>query len=224
MDSKSVLDTTLVYSQLRDDIIRGRLSPGQRLVAQRLATQANVSRTPVKEALARLESEGLVLREENWGYTVRSITVRDAEEIFEGRLIIEVAAARLAAERASAADEDALGKALAASEKRLRQGKLVEFQIDSRAVHERIVQATANTQIMRMFRQLDDLVLIFGLSLLRANPDRAADIYEENIGIVEAVRSRDPEQAASLMKRHIERGHGSFRDAIGKTHTALRLV
>jgi len=222
MDSEE-LNTTVVYSQLRDDIVRGRLAPGQRLVAQRIATQAKVSRTPVKEALARLESEGLVLREENWGYSVRSVTVRDAEEIFEGRLIIEVATARLAAERATPEDDGHLTKLLAGSHKRLRAGKLVDFQIESRAVHERIAHAARNAQVLRMFRQLDDLVLIFGLSLLKANPERAADIYGENEAVVAAIRERDPERAATLMRRHIECGHASFRNAIGATQVPLRM-
>jgi GntR family transcriptional regulator of vanillate catabolism len=223
MDSLEALNTTRVYTQLRDDIVRGRLAPGQRLIAQRIATQAKVSRTPVKEALARLESEGLVLREENYGYSVRSVSVRDAEEIFEGRLIIEVAAARLAAERATAEDKDALTRLLATSHKRLRSGKLVDFQVDARAVHERVAQAAGNSQVLRMFRQLNDLVLIFGLSLLKANPGRAAEIYTENETIVTAIHGRRSDEAATLMRKHIERGHASFRDAIGTAHSPVRM-
>lgn len=115
---------------------------------------------PVKEALARLETEGL------------------------------------AAQRASEIETAAMRKLLNTSARHLRARALPEFQHPSRSVHERIAEATRNLQVMRMFKQLNDLVLLFGVSLLRLNPDRASAILSENTAIVRAIQSRRAEDAA----------------------------
>ncbi|QEZ48786.1 GntR family transcriptional regulator [Cupriavidus oxalaticus] len=213
MDANIILDGVAVYSRLRDAILKGKLEAGARLVTQRLATDLGVSRTPVKEALARLEGEGLVVREGNWGYNVRTISMRDAEEIFEARLVIEVASAERAAERATDAEAESMSQLLRACRLYLQDQNLVEFQHASRGIHELITQATGNSQLARMFRQVNDLVILFGVSLLRANPSRAADILGENEGIVEAIRMHDRNEAARRMRLHIESGHSSFRQA-----------
>jgi GntR family transcriptional regulator, vanillate catabolism transcriptional regulator len=223
MDSSSLLNATVAYSAVRDAILRGQLAPGERLVTQRLAAETGVSRTPIKEALARLESEGLVVRSENWGYAVRTISMRDAEEIFEARLIIEVAGARIAAQRATEAEADAMAKLLVSSQKRLQARNLVEFQHQARAIHELIAQATGNSQLVRMFKQVNDLVLLFGVSLLKANPARATDILGENQSIVGAIQGRRPDEAAALMQQHIERGHASFRDTATQVRMPVRV-
>lgn len=218
MDSTVVLNGIAAYAHLRDAILKGQLLPGDRLVAQRLATELGISRTPVKEALARLESEGLVVRAGNWGYSVRTISVRDAEELFEARLVIEVASAARAAERATEAETEAMAKLLNASRRRLKARDLIEFQHCSRGVHELIAQATGNFQIVRMFKQVNDLVVLFGVSLLRAAPSRANDILVENEAIVDAIQQRRSADAARLMGEHIENGHASFR----RTAAAIR--
>lgn len=223
MDSTSLLQTGSAYSRLRDDILKGRLTAGARLVTQRIADELGISRTPVKEALARLEVEGLVLRSGNWGYTVRGITLLDAQELFEARLVIETACARLAAERAGEADTHAMTRQLAASRRHLKARALPEFQDSARGVHELIAQASANSQLVRMFKQVNDLVVLFGISLLRAHPARAPEIQAENESIVAAIQERRGDEAAALMRRHIENGHASFRAAITGQHPALPL-
>ncbi|MGH8431915.1 MAG: GntR family transcriptional regulator [Solimonas sp.] len=216
-----MLNGATAYAGLRDAILKGRLMAGDRLVAQRIATDMGVSRTPVKEALARLESEGLVVRAGNWGYSVRTISMRDAEEIFEARLVIEVASAERAAQRATEAETDAMAKLLSTSRRHLKAKDLAEFQHCSRGVHELIAQATGNAQLVRMFKQVNDLVVLFGVSLLRANPTRAPEILGENEAIVDAVQQRRSDEAARLMRRHIENGHASFRNAAAAIRPAV---
>lgn len=75
-----------------------------------------------------------------------------------------------------------------------------------------------------MFKQLNDLVLLFGVSLLRLNPDRASAILSENTAIVQAIQSRRAEDAAQLMREHITRGHGSFRDALLMARPAVQFA
>ncbi|GAP33655.1 transcriptional regulator, GntR family [Piscinibacter sakaiensis] len=223
MDSNLKLDATSAYARIREEILSGRRMPQERLVAQRLADELGISRTPVKEALARLEIEGLAVRVDAWGYVVRSISLRDADDLFEARLIIEVANARLAAERATEGEVLAMNKMLDASAKRLRKGDLAAFQSCARGVHERIAESTGNLQVIRMFKQLNDLVVLFGVSLLRLNPERSAEILAENTAIVGAIQERRREDAARLMHEHITRGHDSFRTAISSSRMSIPL-
>lgn len=211
MDANTLLNTATAYNGLRDGILKGRLAAGDRLVAQQIATGMGISRTPVKEALARLETEGLVVRAGNWGYSVRTISLRDAEEIFEARMVIEVANAERAAQRATETEAEAMAALLRVARRHLKVRNLVEFQHSSRAIHELIALATGNAQLVRMFKQVNDLVVLFGVSLLRANPSRADDILAENASLVEAIQLRRAEDAVRLMRQHIESGHASFR-------------
>jgi len=211
------------YDRIRESILSGERPSGERIAAQGIATELGVSRTPVKEALARLDAEGLVVRAGNWGYSVRSVSLRDAEDIFESRLVIEIANARLAAERASAAEGTELLAVLKACRAPLKAARLTEFQRRSRAVHEYISKTTHNLQLMRMFNQISDLVVLFGISLLRANPARAAEIYAENEGIAKAICAGKSADAGALMRSHIEQGHASFREAISPTRSSVAL-
>lgn len=224
MDPIQTLNVETAFLRIRDDILRGRLLPGEKVVAQKLAQDIGTSRTPVKEALARLEIEGLVVRAGNWGYSVRTISFRDAEELFEARLVVEVGNARLAAQRASEAEVEGMRRLLVESKRRLGAGALVEFQHRARGIHELIAQATGNAMLVKMFKQVNDLIILFGTSLLRANPQRARRILEENEAIVDAVASRRPEEAAALMREHIDRGHASFREAMSAVRPALRIL
>lgn len=221
MDPDNILHGAVAYNTLREAILKGRLAAGSRLVTQRIATEMGLSRTPVKEALARLETEGLVTRAGNWGYGVRTISLRDAEEIFEARLVIEVASAWRAAERATEAEAAGMVQLLSVSRSYLKARELAEFQNASRAIHELIAQATGNTQLMRMFRQVNDLVVLFGMSLLRANPARATAILAENEAIVEAIQRRHADEAARLMREHIENGHAGFRATAAAIRPAM---
>jgi len=89
------------YHQIRRWIVEGRLRPGERLVEQRLAEELELSRTPIREALRMLQSEGLVRFEPNRGARVRSLTVADIDDLYELRGRLEAMAAELAAVRAT---------------------------------------------------------------------------------------------------------------------------
>ena len=87
-----------IYSQIRDDITYGRLNPGERLVESKLAQQFATSRSPVREVLRQLESEGLIKFQRNKGITVSKLSIKEVDEIYTLRLLLESYATRLAAE------------------------------------------------------------------------------------------------------------------------------
>ncbi len=224
MDSNLLPNTVTAWERVRHGILTGKLAAGERLIAQRLAADLGLSRTPVKEALASLEREGLVTRAENWGYSVRVISVRDAQDVFEARLVVETANSFHAASRATDSQIGAMAHCLQDAQSQLKRRRIMEFQQASRQVHEQIAEASGNRMLIQMFRQVNDLVMLVAITSLRALPDRATDILAENRSIVEAIRARDPEVAAERTKRHIEAGHEAFRKALAQGNLSASLA
>lgn len=224
MDSSARPSTVTAWDRVRHGILTGRFSAGERLVTQRLAEDLGLSRTPVKEALASLEREGLVTRADNWGYSVRLISVRDAQDVFEARLVVEAANSFHAALRAGDAQLKAMARVLQEAERQLRRRRIMEFQQASRQVHEQIAQASGNRMLIQMFRQVNDLVMLVAITSLRVLPDRAADILAENQSIVEAIRARKPELAAERTRSHIEAGHEAIRKALAQGSLSASLA
>ena len=224
MDSSRLPSTRTALDRVRHGILTGQLATGERLIAQRLAADLGLSRTPVKEALAILEREGLVTRAENWGYSVRVLSVRDAQDVFEARLVVETANSLHAALRATDSQIGAMAQGLQEAHGQLKRRRIMEFQQASRQVHEQIAEASGNRMLVQMFRQVNDLVMLVAITSLRALPDRATDILEENRSIVEAIRARKPELAAERTKHHIEAGHESFRKALAQGDLSASLA
>lgn len=224
MDSNRLPSSVTAWDRVRQGILTGQLAPGERLIAQRLAADLGLSRTPVKEALASLEREGLVTRAENWGYSVRLISVRDAQDVFEARLVVETANSFHAALRATDSQVRAMAQVLQEAYGQLKRRRIMAFQQASRQVHEQIAEASGNRMLMQMFRQVNDLVMLVAITSLRVLPDRATDILAENRSIVEAIRARDPDLAAERTRRHIEAGHEAIRKALAQGHLSASLV
>ncbi len=218
------MDIATVYTQLRRRILSGDSHPGDRLVSQQIADEIGASRTPVREALARLESQGLVVRADHWGYTVRAITLKEAEHLFEARLVIEVANAGFAAERLNPTGLAEMRQTFDRSVQLLAGGHIVEFQHASRRMHEIVAEGAANSQLLRMFQQINDLVVLFGLTLLRACPSRAKEIALENSKICQAIAARNARDAAAAMREHIMRGHEHFRQSLASNALELKIA
>jgi len=211
------------YEQVKDMIFSGVVGIGDKLVTQQLADRLGVSRTPVREALVRLASEGLVTRGENQGYSVRRLTLKDATNLFEARMVIEVANARFAAVRAGSDALCAMKDRLDQASRHLQASEFGAFQKASRGFHQLIAISTANDQLQRMFNQINDLVILFGITLIRSNPARALDIERENQRIYQAIETGSATQAADAMQDHLNRAYDRFKRSIPDLAVALDL-
>ncbi len=204
------MSLSTVYQQIKKLILSGDMSAGDKLVSQQIADRLGFSRTPVREALARLESEGLVTRHANRGYSIRLLSLRETTHLFEARMVIEVANASFAAQRVQPDALVAMQDVLQQAKRLLEEKHIGEFQHASRRLHEYIAESAGNTQLFRMFSQINDLVLLFGITLLRASPVRAEEIMVENDQIYQAIANRQAEKAVAHMRNHITRGHQHF--------------
>lgn len=206
-------DAGRVYDAVRRAIVEGRYAPGTRLIEQRVAEELEVSRTPVREALRRLESEGLVVVEPNRGAQVRPLTADEIGDLYEVRARLEGYGAELAAVRAGPAEVLELRNAAAAfsDAAAARSGRADHVEavraLDAANArfHGGLLVASRHARLGRLVAGAVDAPLVF----------QAFDRFEaEDLGrselfhhlVADAVAARQPERAGRLMTEHVLQG------------------
>ena len=177
-----------VFAALRNEIRDGRLQPGDRLVETEIAQRLGVSRTPVREALKRLESDGVVAFGLPRGLTVTKLTHRQILELYAVREVLEGAAARFAAERAAPFEIATLKQILAQHDGARTPAEAADA---NRRLHEAIVGATHNAYLERVMNVMTDVLALLGTTTY-AVPGRIASGSKENAEIVACIERRDP--------------------------------
>lgn len=206
VSKSSLADTT--YERLSEAMLRGELPPGTRLVMDDLARQFNVSRTPVRDALRRLETEGSIVPHGRQGYVVKALSELDVDHLYESRTAVEVFSARLVAIRGTSAI-DALGQRLLELNRVTPDDMLARYRLN-RDMHRAIVEATGNEILLAMFDGVWNrakAVQIFE-HFIQSQQGRTGDEWEHHRAIVDAMR-QGPEIAADVMHHHIWEGHDS---------------
>jgi DNA-binding GntR family transcriptional regulator len=194
--------TDWVTEELREAIIELRLRPGDPLREAALAQQLGVSKTPLREAFARLEQEGLVETTSFKGAVVTGYSERDLNEIYELRALLEGAAARAAAERSTPETLGALSDLVVRS-RELREsgdlgglaGLLEEFDV-------LVYAQVSNERIGALIENLRAHLTRIG-KLTESIPGRVEASVEEHAAIVDAMAAHDPDEAERLMRVHI---------------------
>lgn len=203
-----------VYSAIFARIMSGEIGPGERIGVDALARQLGVSQTPIREALGRLEAEGLVVKTHLVGYSVApQLSARQLAELYEMRLLIEPFAAGKCAEvmpdaviaqiEALCADMAALGDA-----KGLQA--YAEFAQLDMAFHDQIAVSTDNALLLQALAGLHSHVHLFRL-VRDARVTRT--VLDEHEALVAAIKARDPKGAERAMQTHIECSHMRFAAA-----------
>jgi DNA-binding GntR family transcriptional regulator len=191
-----------VTAQLREAIVRGQFSPNERLVEAELAERFAVNRAHIRTALAMLDQDGLVVRSPNRGARVRLISDREALEIAETRLAIEVMVARQAALRG-----DAAGRAkLRALEKDMRravtQGDAALFSRCNAALHRELQRMAGNATADRILNTLKSHLVRLQYRVILL-PGRPRSSLAEHHAIVAAVCAGDADAAERAMRTHL---------------------
>ena len=191
-----------VYDHLRAEILAGRLEPGTELAEVALAEQLGVSRGPLREAIGRLASEGLVTVRPRRGAVVSSLSTEEFLELYQVREALELMAVRLAVPRLGTDDIAALQALIDEMSTRAERKQVAEFFEANTAFHARLVDASGNAKLVDMYRQLlDQLGRYRRRSLqLRGNLQRSV---AEHAAILRAAKRGDAERAAHLMSEHI---------------------
>ncbi|MCA1646686.1 MAG: GntR family transcriptional regulator [Chloroflexi bacterium] len=193
-----------VYDTLRDAIIAGRLKPGQRLKERDVAGQMRISTTPVKEALRRLEQEGLVDSRPRQGGVVSDVALTSVREIVETRAGLEGLAARFASAKMTELEFARMREHLAHM-LALTEARAVDDLVLANAAFHTLIRNTAHNHFLSAFVAT---IGPFDLSVRQAAlryPDEAERGYQEHAEIAQALQQRAGGQAEELMRSHIMR-------------------
>ncbi|NBI06239.1 GntR family transcriptional regulator [Senegalia massiliensis] len=193
----------IVFEHLRESIILGKMAPGERLMEIQLAEELGVSRTPVREAIRKLELEGLVIMIPRKGAYVSEVSLKDIKEALEIRVSLEGLGAYLAAERI---EDDELKQLIKKHEelKGYADKKDVEGILKKdEELHKIIFNAARNSKLIEMVDSLKEQVQRFRVSYVSSH-SQAAELYKEHKKIIDAIVNRDKSKAKKYAEEHIE--------------------
>lgn len=204
-----------VYQLILEDIVSGRLAPGQRLRERELSDQHSVSRIPVREALHRLEQDGFIVTAPRRGAVVRSLTLTDVDELFDLRMLLESFAAKRAAERVAAgAGGGRLAEILKLAQDATAEGDEERASDLNTEFHAEIVNVSGHRLLARELRPLQGLTRwIFGLGVSRPMELNAIEHDE----IKDAILGGRAQLAESLAAAHVELGRQPVLDGLAGT-------
>ena len=203
----------IVFETLREAIINGILEPGERMMEIQMAEEMGVSRTPVREAIRKLELEGFVVMIPRKGAYVASISIKDIADVFEIRTALESLAAGLAAERITDDEMEQLERHLVKISE-CGEGNdipaLIEADTD---FHDTLYRASRNDRLVQIVSNLREQIQRFRTTSI-STPGRFKFAMDEHKKIVEAISDRNIELAQNLAREHIENAENSILNAM----------
>ncbi|MCZ2524726.1 GntR family transcriptional regulator [Streptomyces sp. NPDC059506] len=193
-----------VYHHVKQAVLDRRYEGGTLLTEGDLADAVGVSRTPVREALLRLEAEGLLKLYPKKGALVLPVSAQEIADVVETRLLVEEHAARRVFPAADSLVRR-LEELLEEQRRHAATGDLAAFAAADRCFHAEIVRAAGNRILSHLYDQLRDRQLRMGVATMNAHPDRITKNIAEHAEILEALRGGDAGAATAAVHRHITR-------------------
>ena len=194
----------MVYEELKMQILKGSIIPGTRMMEVELAEEMGVSRTPIREAIRKLEKEGLVTIEPRRGAYASMISTEDMVEILEVRQDLEGLAAYFAADRMTEEKMEELREVSNSYNEAVKSGKMEDMIKYDTRFHHIIVESCRNKILVQMIEQLQELVLRFRY-IYYDNFRRAENMPEEHEAIVAAISEGNADKARAAADIHIDR-------------------
>ena len=205
----------LAYRKIRRAIVEGRYQPGQRLIEQRISEEFDLSRTPVRESLRRLDAEGLVTIERNRGAVVRPVARAEVLDLYELRSRLEALAAERAASRATAADLAELDEAIAEFDAGLAAKGVSDLEIVRRVdaanykFHNGLLRMAANPRLAHLLAKAVDMPLVFqAMRVFTPEMRKRSNLFHRLIR--DAVAAGEADRAGRLMTEHILMGRDTL--------------
>ena len=193
----------VVFNTLRQAILTGELSPGERLMEIHLANRLGVSRTPIREAIRKLELEGLVTMIPRRGAEVAQITEKSMNDVLEVRSAMDALCVELACDRITVAELERLHAACEEFEKAVKRKDVKEIAQADVALHDIIAEATGNARLIQLISNLSQQMYRYRFEYIKdfSQQDRAG---EEHRIIYESIVKKDKETAKEAAKLHID--------------------
>lgn len=202
-----------VFETLKHAIIRGDVPYGNRLVESRIADALDISRTPVREAIHKLEREGFLKRLPRGGFTVLDLTREDIEETFGIRSVLESYAARLAALKHREEDLLPLEEKIEEFQRCLDKGQMDRLPRINTEFHHLLYGLSQSPKLMKMISDLRDQIYRFRKIILE-NDRRARTSNQDHLKLLKAIKKRDEARVEKLVREHISRGRKMVLEAL----------
>lgn len=203
----------VVFNTLRQAILRGELKPGERLLEIHLANKLGVSRTPIREAIRKLELEGLVLMIPRKGAVVAEITEKSLRDVLEVRRALEELTMKLACEKILDEEIDELKAAAKEFENALKTGDVTVFAEADVKFHDIIYRTTDNQRLIQLLYNLREQMYRYRVEYLKRE-DSHETLLAEHQYIIETLEKRDANEAVKAVCAHIDNQVTAVADTI----------
>ena len=192
-----------IYKKIRDDITFGKVLPGERLIEEQLSEKFKISRTPVREALRQLESEGLITFERNRGITIAKLSIKQVKEIYAVRCLLECYATRLTAERITEKDLSDLRDLQAALTLATKKLDLRKWIHNNMLFHDLLCERSGNQNLIQVLNTLKRRIYRYQ-HISVSIPGSLVAYLEHHEGVLKGCESKDGAMAEKYMKLHLE--------------------
>ena len=193
----------VVFKTLRQAILKGELEPGERLMEIQLAERLGVSRTPIREAIRKLELEGLVLMIPRKGAEVAKISEKSLRDVLEVRRSLEELAIELACQRMTEEEVDALEQTQEEFKAAVACGDARKIAETDETYHDVIYKGTGNARLVQILNNLREQMYRYRLEYIK-DEDKRQILLLEHDKILKAVKLRRVEEAKEAMREHID--------------------
>lgn len=205
----------LVFNTLRSAILTGKLIPGERLMEEKLSNSLKVSRTPVREAIRRLESEGLVVRVKGHGSRVSRMTSKSLENVLEVRRKLDELSVELSCERITDEDLEKLYLSLLEFEKATSEADTETIAKADVRFHDIILKSTGNMYLAQVMDNLAEQIYRYRFVYLK-DETKHEKLIDEHRKIYEAISERNVDKAKEVSRTHIDNQEKSILEYINK--------
>ena len=218
MESRPIRE--IAYEVLKHAIVSGEIPAGERIVETDYAERLHISRTPLREALRKLERDGLVEYEVRRGVVVRAFSITDVEEIYTIRNALEMLTLPAIIRNATAEDIAGLRARLQEMDDVMASGDINTLSPMARAFHSSMTALSHQHRILRVMEGQDEFITRFSALSIRQE-NRRPQAHEEHYKLVDYIEQRDLENFEQLTRKHIERSKENCLAALRQQHQVL---
>lgn len=203
MDNEYLPLRDVVFNTLRQEILTGKMKPGERLMEIHLANKLGVSRTPIREAIRKLELEGLVIMIPRKGAEVAQISWKSLKDVLEVRRALDVLAIELACERMTQEELESLYRACENFEEATKTKDTRKIAEADVAFHDIIVASTGNKRLIQLVNNLSEQMYRYRFEYIKDSSQHRM-LIEEHKEMYRSIQNKDKIAAADVVRKHID--------------------
>ena len=203
----------VVFSTLREAILKGELKPGERLMELQLAEKMGVSRTPIREAIRMLQQEGLAVTIPRRGAEVAAMTEKDMEDVLQVREALEILAVQLASEKITKEQIAELEERLKAFEQAVETAEVKQIAQSDIDFHDLIYTAAENPRLVVLLNNLREQIYRYRVEYLKDEKNYPR-LIEEHRQIMQGLKERNEQYVVEMTKKHMDNQAVAVRNII----------